>query len=136
MTTTRPEIVIEGSDDGTNWKAYEFKFKAGDVGRPLRWVAPYQPRLDWQMWFAALGDYRSNPWFVAFVERLLEGSPEVVALLAENPFLDHPPRYVRAVTYEYHFSTWAERRETGAWWHREPHGDYLPPVGLRSTASR
>jgi len=136
MTTERLEIVIEGSDDGQQWQAYEFPYKPGDVNRPPRWAAPHQPRLDWQMWFAALGDYRTNPWFVAFAERLLEGSPDVVALLEKNPFPDHPPRYIRAVTYDYKFSTWEERRTTGAWWHREPHGEYLPPVGFRTAASR
>lgn len=135
MTTERLEIVVEGSDDGEQWRAYEFPYKPGDVTRAPRWAAPYQPRLDWQMWFAALGDYRTNPWFVAFCERLLEGSPEVSGLLAKNPFPDHPPRYIRAVTYDYRFSSWAERRQTGSpasvWWHREPHGEYLPPVGFR-----
>jgi len=136
MTTERLEIVVEGSDDGQQWQAYEFPYKPGDVNRAPRWAAPYQPRLDWQMWFAALGDYQTNPWFVSFAERLLEGSPEVTALLAKNPFPDHPPRYVRAVTYDYKFSTWDERRRTGAWWHREPHGEYLPTVGLRAAASK
>jgi hypothetical protein len=134
MTTERPEIVVEGSDDGERWQAYEFPYKPGDVNRAPRWAAPYQPRLDWQMWFAALSDYRGNPWFVSFAERLLEGSPEVAALLEKNPFPDHPPRYVRARTYAYRFSTWEERGNTGAWWHREPSGMYLPPVGLRTTA--
>ena len=135
MTTERLEIVVEGSDDGQQWQAYEFPYKPGDVNRAPRWAAPYQPRLDWQMWFAALSDYRSNPWFLAFVERVLEGSPQVLALIEKNPFPDHPPRYVRAVTYEYRFSTWEEHRKTGAWWHREPHGEYLPTVGFRSTAT-
>jgi hypothetical protein len=138
MTTERLEIVVEGSDDGQRWRAYEFPFKPGDVNRAPGWAAPYQPRLDWQMWFAALSDYRTNPWFVAFAERLLEGSPDVVALLEKNPFPDHPPRYVRAVTYDYRFTTWDEQRQTGSnarvWWHREPHGQYLPPVGLRPAA--
>jgi len=136
MTTERLEIVIEGSDDGQQWRVYEFPYKPGDVNRAPRWTAPHQPRLDWQMWFAALGDYRTNSWFVNFAERLLEGSPDVVALLEKNPFPDHPPRYIRAVTYDYKFSTWEERRKTGAWWRREPHGEYLPPVGFRSAASR
>jgi lipase maturation factor 1 len=136
MTTERLEIIVEGSDDGEQWRAYEFPYKPGDLNRAPRWAAPYQPRLDWQMWFAALGDYRSNPWFVTFAERLLEGSPQVIRLLATNPFPGRPPRYVRAVTYDYRFTTWEEHRATGAWWHREPHGQYLPPVGLRSTASR
>jgi hypothetical protein len=138
MTTERIEIVVEGSDDGEHWQAYEFPYKPGDVSRPPRWAAPYQPRLDWQMWFAALSDYRTNPWFVTFCERLLEGSPEVLGLLQRNPFPDRPPRYVRAVTYDYRFSTWDEDRDTGSstrvWWHREPRGQYLPPVGLRTTA--
>jgi predicted DCC family thiol-disulfide oxidoreductase YuxK len=136
MTTERLEIIVEGSDDGETWRAYEFPYKPGDVNRAPRWAAPHQPRLDWQMWFAALSDYRSNPWFVAFVEGLLNGSPEVLGLLEKNPFPDHPPRYVRAVTYDYRFSSWAEHRQTGAWWHREPHGQYLPPVGLRTAASK
>jgi hypothetical protein len=132
MTTERPEIVVEGSNDGKQWLAYEFPYKPGDVNRAPRWAAPYQPRLDWQMWFAALGDYRTNPWFVSFAERLLEGSPEVAALLEKNPFPDHPPRYIRAVTYAYRFTTWEEHRETSAWWHRERRGEYLPTVGLRN----
>ncbi|MCU1335475.1 MAG: hypothetical protein JWO19_1056 [Bryobacterales bacterium] len=136
MTTTRLEIIVEGSDDGQQWRAYEFRYKPGDVNRAPRWAQPHQPRLDWQMWFAALGDYRSNPWFVTFLERLLEGSPEVLALLEKNPFPDHPPRYVRAVTYDYRFSTWDEHHETRAWWHREPQGEYLPAIGLRTTAAR
>jgi hypothetical protein len=132
MTTSRLEIVIEGSDDGEQWLAYEFRYKPGDVKRAPRWVQPHQPRLDWQMWFAALSDYRSNPWFLGFAARLLEGSPAVLALLEKNPFPSHPPHYIRAVTYDYKFSTWEERRQTGAWWHREPRGEYLPPIALRS----
>jgi len=131
MTTGRPEIVIEGSDDGEQWLAYEFRYKPGDVTRAPRWVQPHQPRLDWQMWFAALSSYRSNPWFLALAERLLEGSPPVLALFEKNPFPSHPPKYIRAVTYDYKFSTWEERRQTGAWWHREPHGEYLPAIALR-----
>lgn len=131
MTTSRLEIVMEGSDDGEQWRAYEFRYKPGEVTRAPRWVAPHQPRLDWQMWFAALGDYRSSPWFLGLAERLLEGSPAVLALLEVNPFPNHPPRYIRAVTYDYKFSTWQERSETGAWWHRQAHGEYLPPIALR-----
>jgi hypothetical protein len=133
MTTSRLEIVVEGSDDGEQWRAYEFRYKPGDVTRAPRWVQPHQPRLDWQMWFAALGDYRSSPWFLTFAERLLEGSPDVLALLEKNPFPNHPPHYIRAVTYDYKFSTRQERRQTGAWWHREPRGQYLPPISLRSS---
>ena len=130
MTTERREIIVEGSNDGVNWLAYEFKYKPGDVNRRPGFVAPFQPRLDWQMWFAALGDYRQNPWFVNFCERLLQGSPEVLALLAKNPFPGQPPRFIRAEFYDYHFTNFAERRATGAWWKREFIGEYLPPISL------
>ncbi len=131
MTTERREIIIEGSNDGVNWLPYEFKFKPGDVNRRPAFVAPFQPRLDWQMWFAALGDYRDNPWFVQFCQRLLQGSPDVAALLGKNPFYDKPPRYIRAEFYDYHFASFVERRATGAWWKREFIGEYLPPISLR-----
>src|SRR5204863_892201 len=130
MTTERHEIVIEGSNDGSTWREYEFRFKPGDVHRAPAWVAPHQPRLDWQMWFAALGSYRSNPWFVNFVFRLLEGSPDVLALLDRNPFPDAPPRYIRAPIYDYTFTDRQTRRATGAWWRREPRGTYLRAVSL------
>ena len=81
MTKERAEIVIEGSEDGNNWREYEFKWKPGDVGRAPGWVAPHQPRLDWQMWFAALSDYQQNPWFQRFVIELLKNSPDVTNLL-------------------------------------------------------
>ncbi len=130
MTTERREIIVEGSDDGVNWRPYEFKYKPGDVDRRPAFVAPHQPRLDWQMWFAALGDYRENPWFVNFCLRLLQGSPEVAVLLAKNPFPDHPPHYLRAGLYDYQFTSFAERHASGAWWKREWVGEYLPPVSL------
>jgi predicted DCC family thiol-disulfide oxidoreductase YuxK len=131
MTTTRPEIVVEGSNDGVNWLAYDFKYKPGDVNQRPRFVEPYQPRLDWQMWFAALGNYQQNPWFLNFCIRLLQGSPQVLALLKHDPFPAAPPRYIRAVVYEYHFTSFAERRRTGAWWRREFKGEYLPPLSLK-----
>ncbi|HYV28145.1 MAG TPA: lipase maturation factor family protein, partial [Candidatus Eisenbacteria bacterium] len=131
MTTTRPEITLEGSNDGVSWREYEFKYKAGDVKRRPEFVEPHQPRLDWQMWFAALGDYRQNPWFLNFCVRLLQGSPDVLGLLGRNPFPDAPPRYVRALVYEYHFTDFETRRKTGAWWHRELKGDYIPVISLR-----
>jgi hypothetical protein len=132
MTVTRPEIVIEGSNDGVNWLEYEFKYKPGDVTRRPAWVAPHQPRLDWQMWFAALGDYQSDPWIVRFMARLLQGSPEVLRLLARNPFPGGPPRYVRAQRYQYRFTNPAERKSKGAWWKRELKGVYVPVVSLRN----
>jgi hypothetical protein len=131
MTTSRPEIVIEGSDDGIDWKPYEFKYKAGDVAKPLRWVAPYQPRLDWQMWFAALTRHENAPWFSRLIERLLEGSPDVLNLFDKNPFPDKPPKVIRAVLYDYHFSDAATRRATKAVWTRQMLGEYFPSVRLR-----
>src|SRR5262249_46832935 len=110
---------------------YEFKYKPGDVRQAPRWVAPHQPRLDWQMWFAALGNYRGNPWFVNLVFRLLEGSRDVTDLLARNPFPNGPPRFIRALVYDYRFTDWQTGRSTGAWWKREPAGTYLPAVSLQ-----
>ena len=136
MTTQRIEIVLEGSADGEAWQPYEFKYKPGDINRAPGWVAPYQPRLDWQMWFAALSNYQTNPWFVNLTLQLLEGSPDVAGLLGTNPFPDRPPRFIRATAYEYTFTDWETRRRTGAWWKRERRGLYLPPVGLRSAGSQ
>jgi predicted DCC family thiol-disulfide oxidoreductase YuxK len=132
MTTQRHEIVIEGSDDDVNWREYEFKYKPGDVKHAPDFVAPFQPRLDWQMWFAALGDYQQNPWFENFCVRLLQGSPDVLALLKTNPFPNHPPQYIRAELYDYRFTDFAERRATGAWWKRKLIGEYLPPISLQN----
>jgi len=136
MTVMRPEIIIEGSEDGEHWQAYEFRYKPGDVNRAPRWVQPYQPRLDWQMWFAALGNYRSNPWFLGLALKLLEGSQDVIGLLETNPFPNHPPKFIRALAYDYTFSDWATRKRTGAWWNRRPLGDYLPAIGLRSSGAQ
>jgi predicted DCC family thiol-disulfide oxidoreductase YuxK len=131
MTTSRLEIVVEGSDDGRNWLPYEFKYKPGNLARRPMWVAPYQPRLDWQMWFAALGSYQQNRWFANLLIRLLEGSPDVIALLQTNPFPTAPPRYIRAVGYEYHFTDIGSRRATGDWWRRDLKGLYFPVASLR-----
>lgn len=130
MTTDRPEIIVEGSMDGKVWKEYVFKYKPLDTQDPPPFVAPHQPRLDWQMWFAALGSYQNNPWFVQFMERLLQGEEDVRSLLAEDPFYGKRPVYVRALLYEYEFTTPEERGETGAWWKREQKGVYLPIAEL------
>jgi hypothetical protein len=130
MTTMRPELLVEGSADGRTWQAYAFTWKPGDLTRRPRFVAPHQPRLDWQMWFAALGGAVSQPWVGAFLARLLEGAPAVVKLLAHNPFPDRPPRYVRALLYQYRFTTVAERRHNGTWWKRELQGPYGPAMTL------
>src|SRR6266571_3627167 len=130
MTTSRPEIVVEGSNDGEHWLAYEFKWKPGDVRRRPGFVAPHQPRLDWQMWFAALGNYEENRWFMEFLIRLLQGSRPVLGLVAHNPFPEAPPRYARALVYDYHFTDLATRRSDSAWWRREYKGPYCPVVSL------
>ena len=134
MTTVRPEIILEGSDDRQTWRSYEFKYKAGDPKRGLRWVAPFHPRIDWQMWFAALGSYAQSPWFIHFVERLLQGTPEVIDLLAVNPFPQKPPRYLRAYLYDYQFTSREERAASGNVWKRERLGLYLPIVGLEENS--
>jgi len=131
MTTSRPEIIVEGSRDGKTWKAYEFNYKPGDLTRRPRFNLPHQPRLDWQMWFAALGNYRHNPWLILFCQRLLEGSPSVLGLLEDNPFPDNPPSYIRAVLYDYEFSTPEERRKTGQWWVRHRRRAYTPVLTLK-----
>jgi hypothetical protein len=132
MTTVRIEIEVQGSDDGTSWETYVFRYKPGDPRRAPRWVAPHQPRLDWQMWFAALGNYRENPWFSNFMYRLLTASPEVLDLLEKDPFGGRPPKYVRALAYEYRFSDIHYREATKMWWRREPKGIYFPLSSLRS----
>ena len=131
MTTSRPEIILEGSRDGTTWSAYEFRYKPGELTRRPAFVAPHQPRLDWQMWFAALSRYQDQPWFLALCERLLQGSPSVLALFARNPFPDGPPRYLRAVVYEYHLTDGPTRRAHGTWWRRDVKGLYCPVLALR-----
>lgn len=130
MTTTRPEIVVQGSNDGVTWLDYEFKYKPGDLRQAPHWVAPHQPRLDWQMWFAALSPARSPAWFDNFMVRLLQGSPDVLALLAKNPFAGATPKYVRALLFDYSFTDFAARRATGAWWQRKPLGQYFPAISL------
>ena len=113
-----------------DWLPYEFKWKPGDVKRAPGWCAPHQPRLDWQMWFAALETPQQNPWFLRLLEELLRGSPPVIGLLERNPFPDKPPRYMRAMFYDYRFTTAEEHRQTGAWWKRRELREYVPTVSL------
>jgi lipase maturation factor 1 len=127
MTVARAEIVVEGSDDGTTWKAYEFPYKPGDLRRAPPIVAPHQPRLDWQMWFASLGRYQQHGWFVNLMLKLLRGEPAVAKLLAYNPFPGKPPKYIRALLYDYHFTKFGQP----GWWTRELRTTYFPPVALK-----
>jgi len=131
MTTERNEIIIEGSDDGVEWREYGFPYKPGDVARRPPWNIPHQPRLDWQMWFAALDDPRRVDWFPHFLERLLQNEPTVTALLAGNPFAEKAPRYIRAQFYSYTFSS-AEEMRKGFWWQRRSMGLYFPVVQLKA----
>ncbi|HWF47347.1 MAG TPA: lipase maturation factor family protein [Bryobacteraceae bacterium] len=130
MTTERLEIIIEGSDDGETWREYSFPYKPGQLHRGLPWVAPYQPRLDWQMWFAALGSYPESPWFAGLARGLLVGDPAILGLLNPPPFA-RPPHYLRALLYDYQFTTPAERSRTGAVWRRELKGVWFPASSLR-----
>jgi hypothetical protein len=120
----RPEVIIEGSDELHGpWVEYDFLYKPGNITRAPAFLLPHQPRLDWQMWFAALGSYQHNPWFVSLAYRLLEGQPEVLKLLdPASPFVSRkPPQYIRAKLYKYHFTSGGQD-----WWVREEQGEYLP----------
>ena len=131
MTTKRMEIQIEGSLDGETWQPYLFRYKPGPLNRRLPWVAPYQPRLDWQMWFAALSGARENPWFIRTMVGLLRDSKPVNALFEQTPFGGAQPKLLRATIYEYHFTSWEERQKTGNYWKRELKGLYFPVISLR-----
>ncbi|XP_069702878.1 lipase maturation factor 2-like isoform X1 [Periplaneta americana] len=124
----RPEVILEGSNhiDGP-WLEYNFQYKPGNVNSTPPFVAPHQPRLDWQMWFAALGTYHQNPWLMSLAYRLLNGQPEVLQLLdtSQNPFPTKPPKYLKASLYHYHFTPWSQRW-SGPWWKREKVGEYFP----------
>ena len=128
MTTERPEIVIEGSADGTTWREYPFRWKAGDLSLSPRFVQPHMPRLDWQMWFAALDPQRQAHWLLPLAQRLLENDPLALGLLdaAANPFPDEPPRYVRLLLYRYRFTTPADASDD--WWARELLGPLTEPI--------
>jgi len=135
ITRERNEIVIEGTDDAvvtasTMWREYEFKGKPGDpMHRPPQ-VAPYHLRLDWLMWFAAMSPAPSDDWLAPLFRNLLAGDSDTLGLLRSNPFPAAPPRYLRAKYYRYRFTTPAEHRATGAWWHRDLLGEYVPPITL------
>jgi len=138
ITRTRNEIVIEGTDDpaitaATTWREYELKGKPGDPARRPSQIAPYHLRLDWLMWFAAMASPSDHPWFTSLLIKLLEGDRATLGLLRTNPFPDRPPRYVRALDYEYRFTTPEERRRTGRWWNRELRGEYFAPASLKAS---
>jgi hypothetical protein len=130
MTTTRPEIVIEGTRDGETWEPYVFPWKPGPLDRRPAFTGPHMPRLDWQMWFAALGPPEQSPWMWSLLRHLLLGTKPVVDLFETNPFAQSPPIAVRALLYQYRFSSAEERAATGAWWTRTPAGEFIPETRL------
>ncbi|XP_037702008.1 lipase maturation factor 2 [Choloepus didactylus] len=131
----RPEVVLEGSYDGSHWTEVEFMYKPGNVSRPPPLVTPHQPRLDWQMWFAALGPHTHSPWFTSLVLRLLQGKEPVIRLLQNDPirypFHKQPPTYLRAQRYKYWFS---QPGEQGRWWRRQWVEEFFPAVSLGDPA--
>jgi lipase maturation factor len=128
MTRGRYEIEFQGSNDGQNWIAYPFRYKPQALDKPPGIYAPYQPRFDWNLWFASLGAWRDYPIVPNTEVRLLANDQDVVALFAGNPFRDAPPRQVRALLWQYWFTTMPEKRATGMWWRRELVGLYAPTL--------
>ena len=129
MTRGRYEIEFQGSsDDGKTWTTYPFRYKPQDVRQAPRIYAPYQPRFDWNLWFASLGPWREYPWVVRVEERLLENDAAVLSLFAGNPFPGQPPNQVRAVFWQYWFTDMKTKRQQGLWWRREMLGLYAPTL--------
>jgi lipase maturation factor 1 len=128
MTRGRYEIEFQGSADGQNWVPYPFRFKPQDPSKAPGIYAPYQPRFDWNLWFASLGDWRSDPIVTRTEERLLAGDKDVLSLFAANPFRHELPRQVRAVLWQYWFTTPEEKRAQGTWWRRQVMGMYAPTL--------
>ena len=135
MTRGRYEIEFQGSNDGQTWVAYRFRYKPQDVDKAPRIYAPYQPRFDWNLWFASLGGWRDNPLVLRTERRLLSNDPDVLSLFAANPFPNSPPRQVRAVLWQYWFTSLEEKRASGAWWRRQLLGLYAPAIELESGGS-
>jgi hypothetical protein len=130
MTRGRYEIEFQGSSDGVNWTPYEFRNKPQALNEAPRIYAPYQPRFDWNLWFASLGDWRENEIVPLTEERLLLGDKDVLALFRGDPFPQMPPRYLRAVMWQYWFTSMDEKRSTGNWWRRESLGLYAPELTI------
>jgi hypothetical protein len=130
MTTERREIVLEGSADGQTWREYLLRWRPGPVDEAPRFVAPHQPRLDWQMWFASLSRCSDNPWLIRLQSQLLQGAPAARSFFREDPFPDTPPRFVRTRFFDYRFTDFSEWRATGAYWKRSELGPYCPPLTL------
>ena len=130
MTTARYEIEFQGTRDGQNWLAYPFRYKPQDPRRPPRIHAPYQPRFDWNLWFASLGAWRQYSWVVTTEVLLLKNDSSVLSLFAANPFSGEPPHAVRTVVWQYWFTDLATKRKEGLWWRRELRGLYGQPSNV------
>ena len=129
MTEARYEIEFQGSRDGVLWVAYPFRYKPQDPREHPGIYAPYQPRFEWNLWFASLGPWQQSPWVVRAQQRLLEGSPAVLRLFRRDPFHGKPPAVVRTVLYQYQFTDLATKRKSGAWWTRRELGQFTGVVG-------
>jgi hypothetical protein len=132
MTRGRYEIEFQGSDDDANWVAYPFRYKPQALNQAPGIYAPYQPRFEWNLWFASLGDWRQNDLVPATEMRLLANEPDVLELFRSNPFPRSPPRFTRAVLWQYWFTSSEEKRRTGDWWRRQLLGLYAPELTLSS----
>jgi hypothetical protein len=128
MTTGRYEIEFQGSNDGQNWTVYPFQYKPQALNERPRVYAPYQPRFDWNLWFASLGNWQEYNIVPLTEERLLDNDADALTLFRGNPFARAPPKYVRAVLWQYWFTTMEEKRATGNWWKRQLLGLYAPVV--------
>ena len=128
MTHGRYEIEFQGSNDGQNWTPYPFQYKPQALNQPPGLYAPYQPRFDWNLWFASLGNWRANEMVPLTEEHLLLNDHAVLSLFKSNPFPQTPPRYVRAVLWQYWFTTMQQKRQTGNWWRRKLLGLYAPEL--------
>jgi hypothetical protein len=126
MTRGRYEIEFQGSNDGENWTPYLFRYKPQALNQAPGIYAPYQPRFEWNLWFASLGEWRQNNFVPLTEERLLENDSDVLGLFRGNPFATAPPRYVKAVLWQYWFTSMDEKQRTGNWWRRELIGLYAP----------
>jgi hypothetical protein len=130
MTKRRVELIFEGSRDGEFWYEYRMRYKPNALDKMPPWIIPHQPRLDWQMWFAALSNVDSNRWLYAAAAGLLADRQAVKSFFRVNPFPEKPPKYIRIVAWDYHFTTFEEKAKTGDWWKRKPLGIYGQPMSL------
>ena len=130
MTTARYEIEFQGSNDSQNWTPYPFRYKPQRVNEAPRFFAPYQPRFDWNLWFASLGTWRQYQWVVRTEVLLLQNDRAVIGLFRGSPFGAAAPKRVRAVEWQYSFTSLSDKRATGDWWRREYRGLYGPELEL------